>query len=162
MTKSWPGRPELLVRPNFYILGHFRPKKISTMFKIAPFLLRMQNSNYAYSAVSKHILCPSLNLVDLNYSLDHIFVFWNISGPKKSQQFSKLLHNSWRCKIQIMHIQQLASKFYAQVSTWWTWITYETIFLYFGTFQVQKNSQQLSKLLHFSWRCKIQIMHIQQ
>ena len=35
-------------------------------------------------------------------------------------------------------------------------------YLYFETFQVQKNYQQFSKLLHNSWRCKIQIMHIQQ
>ena len=36
MPKSQPGGPELLIRPYFCILEHFRSKKISTIFKIAP------------------------------------------------------------------------------------------------------------------------------
>ena len=156
MTKSWPGRPELLVRPNFYILGHFRPKKISTMFKIAPFLLRMQNSNYAYSAVSKHILCPSLNLVDLNYSLDHIFAFWNISGPKKFSPFLLKMQNS-------NYVYSAVSKQFLCPSLDLVDLNYlwDHIFI-FWNISGPKKSQQFSKLLHFSWRCKIQIMHIQQ
>ena len=104
IPKSWPDGPEVLMRPHFYILGHFRSNKILNNCQNCS--ITPEDAKFKWSAVSKQILCPSLDLVDLNYLWDHIFMFWIIWGPKKSQQFSKFHHFFWRCKIQIMHIQQ--------------------------------------------------------
>ena len=51
------------------VINHFFPifPKMAKMFEIAPFLLKMQNLNYAFSEVSMHISCPSFDLADLNY-----------------------------------------------------------------------------------------------
>ena len=100
--KSQPGQPKLLIQSKLFILEHFRSKIIPTIFKNASFLLKMQNSNYAYSAISQHILSPSPDLADLNYSKDLNCIFWNIFGPNKFlTMFKKVPFSSQDAKFKL-------------------------------------------------------------
>ena len=73
----WPGSSSSNI-PQLSMLRR------ATNSEIIPWgvLLKMQNSNIASTAVSKHISSLSPYLADLNYLNNPNHIFWNISGPK--------------------------------------------------------------------------------